>query len=78
MENPRDGGGWWAAVYGVAQSRTQLKRLSSSRKGIGGKLFKSFIRSAGNIVYLQLASEVGGSLVGLSPDLLDAMLSQGM
>ena len=29
-ENPRDGGAWWAAVYGVAQSRTRLKRLSSS------------------------------------------------
>ena len=27
---PRDGGAWWAAVYGVAQSRTQLKQLSSS------------------------------------------------
>ena len=30
LENPRDGGASWAAVYGVAQSRTQLKRLSSS------------------------------------------------
>ena len=30
LENPRDGGAWWAAVSGVAQSRTQLKRLSSS------------------------------------------------
>ena len=30
LENPRDGGAWWAAVYGVAQSRTQLKWLSSS------------------------------------------------
>ena len=30
LENPRGGGAWWAAVYGVAQSRTQLKRLSSS------------------------------------------------
>ena len=30
LENPRDGGPWWAAVYGVAQSRTWLKRLSSS------------------------------------------------
>ena len=29
-ENPRDGRAWWAAVYGVAQSRTRLKRLSSS------------------------------------------------
>ena len=30
LENPRDGGAWWAAVCGVTQSRTQLKRLSSS------------------------------------------------
>ena len=28
--NPMDGGAWWAAVYGVARSRTRLKRLSSS------------------------------------------------
>ena len=30
LENPRDGGVWWAAVYGVAQSQTRLKWLSSS------------------------------------------------
>ena len=30
LENPRDGGAWWAAVSGVTQSRTQLKQLSSS------------------------------------------------
>ena len=30
LENPRDVGAWWAAVYGVAQSRTRLKWLSSS------------------------------------------------
>ena len=30
LENPRDGGAWWAAVYGVAQIWTRLKRLSSS------------------------------------------------
>ena len=30
LENPRNGGAWWAAVYGVTQSRTWLKRLSSS------------------------------------------------
>ena len=29
LENPRDGGAWWAAVYEVAQSRTRLKRLGS-------------------------------------------------
>ena len=32
LENPRDRGAWWAAVYGVAESRTQLKRLSSSSR----------------------------------------------
>ena len=30
LENPRDGGAWWAALYGVAQSRTRLKWLSSN------------------------------------------------
>ena len=30
-ENPMDRGAWWAAVYGVTQSRIQLMRLSSSR-----------------------------------------------
>ena len=30
LENPRDRGAWWAAVYGVTQSRTRLTRLSSS------------------------------------------------
>ena len=32
LENPMDGGAWWAAVHGVAKSRTQLKRLSSSSR----------------------------------------------
>ena len=30
LENPRDGGAWWAVIYGVAQSWTRLKQLSSS------------------------------------------------
>ena len=33
LENPRDRGAWWAAVYGVTHSRTRLKRLSSSSSG---------------------------------------------
>ena len=32
LENPRDGGAWWAAVYGVAESRTRPKWLSSSNR----------------------------------------------
>ena len=34
LENPRDGGAWWAAVYGVAQSRTRLKWLGSSGRAM--------------------------------------------
>ena len=37
LENPRDGGACWAAVYGVAQSWTRLKRLSSSSSSIQHK-----------------------------------------
>ena len=45
LENPRDGGAWWAAVYGVAQSRTRLKRLSSSssREGSPTTDYKQFL-----------------------------------
>ena len=38
LENPRDGGAWWAAVYWVAQSQTQLKRLSSSSSSMSIEL----------------------------------------
>ena len=50
LENPRDGGAWWAAVYGVAQSRTRLKRLSSSsgsKDFPGGPLLKTPSSRAG-------------------------------
>ena len=36
LENPVDRGAWWAAVYGVAQSQTRLKRLSSSSSSSRG------------------------------------------
>ena len=57
LENPRDRGAWWAAVYGVAQSRTRLKWLSSrsrSREKWKYKEYKmhfssvQFIRSVGS------------------------------
>ena len=35
LENPRDRGAWWAAIYGVAQSQTLLKWLSSSSSSMG-------------------------------------------
>ena len=34
LENPRDGRAWWAAIYGLAQSQTWLKRLSSSNSRV--------------------------------------------
>ena len=43
LENPRDGGTWWAAVSGVAQSRTRLKRLSSSSRGTNIWLLPGFL-----------------------------------
>ena len=46
LENPRDRRAWWAAVYGVAQSRTRLKRLSSSSSRTGIK----FVDSEGEIL----------------------------
>ena len=42
LENPSDGGDWWAAVYGVAQSRTWLKRLSSNSSSLTPKTRDSF------------------------------------
>ena len=43
LENPRDRGDWWTAVYGVTQSQTRLKRLSSSSISI--QLNNSFLKT---------------------------------
>ena len=45
LENPRDDGTWWVAVYGVTQSQTRLKRLSigSSKKQEGSNIYFCFI-----------------------------------
>ena len=47
LENPRDGGAWWAAVYGVTQGQKRLKWLSSSSSSVymlGGHCFTFFFR----------------------------------
>ena len=41
LENPRDGGAWWAAVYGITQSRTQLTWLSSSNCPLSDMAFEN-------------------------------------
>ena len=43
LEKPRDGGAWWAAVCGVTQSRTRLKRLSSSSSSSSRACFHVFV-----------------------------------
>ena len=43
LESPRDGGAWWAAVYGVTQSRTRLEQLSSSSNASKVKTCYSFL-----------------------------------
>ena len=48
LENPRDGGAWWAAIYGVAQSWTRLKWLNNNNN---------------NNVYLDRWGFLGGSVV---------------
>ena len=57
LENPRDGGAWCAAVYGVTQSRTQLKWLSSSsssNKGPSSMPFTNLILIALSFSYVVL------------------------
>ena len=62
LENPRDGGARWAAVLGVTQSRTRLKRLSSSssRKGTKGNTPKRGSHSTACRQYINMQSLYGG------------------
>ena len=46
LENPRDGGAWWSAVSGVAQSRTRLKRLSSSHSVVSDSVWPHGLQQA--------------------------------
>ena len=52
LENPRDGGPWWAAVYGVAQSQTRLKQLSSSK----GNIFEGSVQFSRSVMSYSLRS----------------------
>ena len=53
LENPRDGGAWWAAICGATQSRTQLKQLSSSSRpqvGHWKKTVNSYLYDTWNFI----------------------------
>ena len=71
LENPRDWGAWWAAVSGVARSRTRLKRRSSSSSSSAAGKSKAssdyILRSLPTPVFLPRESHGRRSLVGYSP-----------
>ena len=64
LENPRDRGAWWAAVYGVAQSWTRLKQLnsssssSSSSRHIFAIEFYSFIKNEEMLPFTETQTEL--------------------
>ena len=64
LENPRDRGAWWAAVYGVAQSQTRLKQLSSSSSSQTGSFMR--FRIIFRVHVLGLSSASSGRL-GVRP-----------
>ena len=69
LKNPRDGGAWWAAVYGVAQSRTRLKRLSSSSSSrLEGKAKPRPVLGGGYWWVVRQVSQPDTGWVGLMKD----------
>ena len=68
LENPRDGGPWWAAVYGVAQSQTRLKRLSSSSSSI--IIYYLFFPLLLPILNAQTISEMKAGICGIKLEIL--------
>ena len=66
LENPRDGGAWWAAVYGVTQSRIRLKRLSS----IDCNVFPLKLNSLTNIYDFIFSLEVVGPFISFLNSLM--------
>ena len=58
LENPRDGGAWWAAVYGVAQSQTGLKRRSSSSRQFRNGIYNNDSNSCYCIRIILILSNV--------------------
>ena len=61
LENPRTGGTWWAAVYGVAQSQTRLKLLSNSSSSSRQKTTTSILSIISNISFPFIGKPFKGS-----------------
>ena len=61
LENPREGGAWWAAISGVAQNWTRLKRLSNSSSS--SRAFLSLLWFTQHIILVWIASEISVQIV---------------
>ena len=77
LENPRDGGAWWAAVCGVAQSRTRLKRLSSSNGIWSHHFMGNRWGNSGNSVRLSFWAPKSLQMVTAAMKLKDAYSWEG-
>ena len=77
LENPRDRGAWWAAVYGVAQSWTRLKQLSSSSRLQTPHHTLSWSRSPEEVNAFQMRQSYVQLFVTLWPVACQAPLSMG-
>ena len=75
LENPRDGRAWWAAAYGVTQSRTRLKRLSSSSSAVG-QTSKTMLNSSSESGHPCLVPDFWGNAFNFSP--LKIMFAVGL
>ena len=64
QENPRDGGAWWAAIYGVTQSRTRLKWLSSSSSS--SSVVKNLPANSGDMRWIPGSGRSSGEANGNS------------
>ena len=69
LENPRDGGAWWAAVSGVAQSWTRLKQLSSSSSSTSNEItiYQKDMRGAQTSLWTQLIRDTISSISSKIP-----------
>ena len=78
LENPRDGGAWWTAVSGVAQSRTRLKQLSSSSSSnlkynhFTSNQYKTILR---NILHTFLLLSIQNSYLNSKTKFLSGLLN---
>ena len=69
LENPRDGGAWWAAVYGVTQSWTRLKRPSSSSSSrLNPRVFRVSEDGCYQTCIMEASAQVWNNLLTASLD----------